>query len=41
MSLKIYKVNRSGEKASSIASKIDGEIDNITYEGHRKVDLGY
>lgn len=40
MSLKIYKVNRSGEKASS-SSKIDGEIDNITYEGHRKVDLGY
>lgn len=24
-----------------LASKIDGEIDNITYEGHRKVDLGY
>lgn len=24
-----------------LASKIDEEIDNITYEGHRKVDLGY
>lgn len=24
-----------------LASKINGEIDNITYKGHRKVDLGY